>query len=93
MFVMNQLSPSGSQRSWGGTGVHTQRGRARGPHSSCWPFSPSPRVHPGVEGTGQLPGILSEGCPLVPIWETKQGDGAKQPLLFLLLAPKQVLSL
>lgn len=54
------------------------------------PFSsnlrPLPRAKP-------LPGTLSEWGPLVPIWEAEQGDGSKQPLLLLLLTPKQVLSL
>lgn len=73
--------------------MHTQRGGAGGPRGSRRPFSPSPRVCRGGGGAGQLPGILSEGRPLVPVWETKQGNGAKQPLLLLLLAPKQVLPL
>lgn len=48
--------------------------------------APCPRAKP-------LPGTLSEWGPLVPIWEAKQGDGSEQPVLLLLLTPKQVLSL
>lgn len=55
------------------------------------PFSPSPRFL--CPRPGQLPGVLSEWCPLIPIWEAEQGDGTEQPFLLLLLAPKQVLSL
>ena len=53
---------------------------------------PAP-VHIGQNEREGLPGTLSEWGPLVPIWEAKQGDGSEQPLLLLLLTPKQVLSL
>lgn len=53
---------------------------------------PAP-VHIGQNEREGLPGTLSEWGPLVPIWEAKQGDGSEQPVLLLLLTPKQVLSL
>lgn len=54
---------------------------------------PSPPISAPCPRAKPLPGILSEWGPLIPIWEAKQGDGSKQPLLLLLLTPKQVLSL
>lgn len=55
-----------------------------GSHLSLLPLCPRPEP---------LPGVLSERCPLIPVWEAEQGDGSEQPLLLLLLAPKQVLPL
>lgn len=69
--------------------LHQVRGPQEPQGSHCpFPLNPSPRLR-----AKQLPGILSEWCPLVPIWEAKQRDGTEQPLLLLLLAPKQVLPL
>lgn len=87
---MNDLNPSPSGGKLVRNGCIHQ---ARDQRSHKAHIVPSPPIPESLSHGQALPGILSEWCPLVPIWEAKQRDGTEQTLLLLLLTPEQVLPL